>query len=971
FLQECLRLEGRGEGRNYPGCARCHQGAADHRCRDCMGGGELLCAPCMRDCHGQLPFHRVEIWRDNTFERTILKSLGVRIQLGHWHDNYQFGFFLMPERRCPLPKPAPDDDFVIIDSHGVHEVGLDFCGCDHRISGEGGLSTVQLLRARLFPATTSNPRTAATFAVLRRFHLLSFESKCATYELEALAVAVSGKPRMNHVLLDTTNKAKPLCGNIQMLKRAVRGHDPGGIAATKPGECALLCPACPQPGRNMEPGWEDAPEERRFLHALFLAMDANFRLKRKDVSTEEKDPGLGKGWVFYCEVEAYMEHVKKHWNYKQEWSRCVAHDAVDKPDREARGTASSGIGAVDCARHNMKRPQAVGDLQLGERYINMDYMFLMSMADSPLVTFFVSYDIVCQWHINIGVRMNHYANEALTIDRVGKYMTFLIPKFHLPAHIEECNLLYSFNLTRDVGRTDGEAPERGWSNTNPLARSTREMGPGSRHDTLDDHFNDWNHKKIIALGYYLRKKMVDAVPEMVETKRALDDMDESVGTKSVQDWTAMAVEWEKDPKAANPFATRRKDEHIAQVRRKLAAEAAAREAAGKENTGAVRSDMHITELVAMGLQVEEQHDQYAYQTRRRVLEADIIAWMDVQVKFFPTLATVRELEDAARARAAEAQPIPGISVWDMKLFLPSAIVAASWAKEVACKDDILDYEYQLRVGEANESLYEVRRLLLVRTHLYKLKDTQSRGVRANTRSGDKIAALNDRINRTAAQYRVARTALVSLGRVLKKNDWEWTLQELKEEDVRGLPRALARLDKAPRELSWIWINRGGKHEPGDEAAMNEAVQIEWAKARAWCMRWREEVDLLEMEMRRVQHFLLWRADWWKEQIGRRGLDNGPQLEGETAYALRQSALQMRLQAGFLRDWETMPELVWRGRAGELEQEGVVGEQDGQDEGSDDDDEEEGLSSGEEEEPIALLPGREVESTYVDEILTYT
>jgi hypothetical protein len=53
-------------------------------------------------------------------------------------------------------------------------------------------------------------------------------------------------------------------------------------------------------------------------------------------------------------------------------STCVAHDAVDKPDRESLGTASSGIGTVDCARHNMKRPNGVGDLQRGERYAYMD-----------------------------------------------------------------------------------------------------------------------------------------------------------------------------------------------------------------------------------------------------------------------------------------------------------------------------------------------------------------------------------------------------------------------------------------------------------------------------------------------------------------------------------------------------------------------------------------------------------------------
>jgi hypothetical protein len=50
-------------------------------------------------------------------------------------------------------------------------------------------------------------------------------------------------------------------------------------------------------------------------------MDANFRLKRKDVSSEEKDPGLGRGWAFFCEVNAYMAHVKENWGQVQEVSR--------------------------------------------------------------------------------------------------------------------------------------------------------------------------------------------------------------------------------------------------------------------------------------------------------------------------------------------------------------------------------------------------------------------------------------------------------------------------------------------------------------------------------------------------------------------------------------------------------------------------------------------------------------------------
>ncbi|KAG2035191.1 hypothetical protein BDR03DRAFT_803099, partial [Suillus americanus] len=58
---------------------------------------------------------------------------------------------------------------------------------------------------------------------------------------------------------------------------------------------------------------------------------------------------------------------------------------------------------------------------------------------------------------------------------------FLIPKFHLPAHITSCQIKFSFNFIKGVGRTDGEAPERGWADINPITTSTHEMGPRSRH----------------------------------------------------------------------------------------------------------------------------------------------------------------------------------------------------------------------------------------------------------------------------------------------------------------------------------------------------------------------------------------------------------------------------------------------------------------------------------------------------------
>ena len=140
---------------------------------------------------------------------------------------------------------------------------------------------MQLLRARLWAATTTNPRTASTFSVLRRYHLLSFEAKCAALEFyQSLARATDNlhykkeKVRLYsaqdpthlmcfqdryHEFLRMTRQWR----HVQMLKRAGRGHDPTGIAGTKVGECALLCPACPQPGMNLPPDWAEAPDDKQ------------------------------------------------------------------------------------------------------------------------------------------------------------------------------------------------------------------------------------------------------------------------------------------------------------------------------------------------------------------------------------------------------------------------------------------------------------------------------------------------------------------------------------------------------------------------------------------------------------------------------------------------------------------------------------------------------------------------------------
>ncbi|KAJ6483366.1 hypothetical protein C8R45DRAFT_784784, partial [Mycena sanguinolenta] len=107
-----------------------------------------------------------------------------------------------------------------------------------------------------------------------------------------------------------------------------------------------------------------------------------------------------------------------------------------------------------------------------------------------------------------------------------------------------------------------------------------------------------------------------------------------------------------------------------------------------------------------------------------------------------------------------------------------------------------------------------------------------------------------------------------------------------------------------KPMSWIWRVEGSTGEPID-VVDNEALRIEWARTRAKSMRYAEEVDLLQEEMRRVLQFLDWRANWWRSQVGLRTTQqshNEPLAEGHAAYAQKQAGYMAGLRATFAAQW---------------------------------------------------------------------
>ena len=55
-----------------------------------------------------------------------------------------------------------------------------------------------------------------------------------------------------------------------MLKRAGRGHDPAGVAATTQGSLAVEGPACLHEGHNLPENWRWAPMAIMCVYNLFI-----------------------------------------------------------------------------------------------------------------------------------------------------------------------------------------------------------------------------------------------------------------------------------------------------------------------------------------------------------------------------------------------------------------------------------------------------------------------------------------------------------------------------------------------------------------------------------------------------------------------------------------------------------------------------------------------------------------------------
>ncbi|KAJ7248910.1 hypothetical protein B0H12DRAFT_1203047 [Mycena haematopus] len=449
-------------------------------CDDC--GTFLQCRSCVVARHALHPLHRVKEWNGTYWVKTTLKKLGCVYQLGHG------GF--------PCSNATIARDMVVMDTYHIHIISVRYCGCS---TSARDSNLDQLLRNLWYPATTVDPATCATFACLDLFRLLNVigninvKDFVSTLERETDACKVGKVPAFGRMTRQYSF--------LTRLRRAGRAHDPNGVVSTKEGECAVLCWACPHDGKNLPEGWRDVAPQFWYLYLLVLAMDANFRLKNRLRANEHDDPSFGPGWGYLVEEGPYKEHLCGYVGEADicRLVTCIAFAALMQKDtRMTTGLRVSGVGGVVCARHELVRPQGLGDLQKGERYSNMDYIFLSSIIGVGVLWIAISYDIACQWKINLADRMSKLPDHLQMDPAVG--LRFGLPVWHAGAHEKKCQVQNSLSFVEGVGRTDGEGIERTWALLNPLGWATKEMGNGARHDALEDKIDHQNWEKNVGQG---------------------------------------------------------------------------------------------------------------------------------------------------------------------------------------------------------------------------------------------------------------------------------------------------------------------------------------------------------------------------------------------------------------------------------------------------------------------------------------
>ncbi|KAJ7256377.1 hypothetical protein C8J57DRAFT_1235751 [Mycena rebaudengoi] len=350
------------------------------KCYDCTEYA-AACKMCFVAAHFRNPFHWAEVWDNETgfFVRHDISKLDHVFQLGH--------------NGGPCKSPTGERLFAVVDGNGIHSTRLAFCGCREMPPNK----IRQLMRARLFPATTKDPHTAFTVNMLKEFQLHNLKSKKAAYDHLGAIRCLSD----NSFTADISRS-----GQFHSID-TILFHRP-------PGNLLVWCPACPEPGFNSDPNCPKTPPHLRHAYER----NAYFPLDSK-----------------------YQDYLK---------SVPVSTKVVNKQDKKKFKNMAI-TGTVNCQCSHVFILSSV-DLPHAERFANSDYALAMAIRNHKPTDDFTfklqfeindvdeaaTYDIACANIVNLENRFEkHFPDQLENIK-----MQWGVPALHVQGHQDSCTYLF-------------------------------------------------------------------------------------------------------------------------------------------------------------------------------------------------------------------------------------------------------------------------------------------------------------------------------------------------------------------------------------------------------------------------------------------------------------------------------------------------------------------------------------------------
>lgn len=212
--------------------------------------------------------------------------------------------------------------------------------------------------------------------------------------------------------------------------------------------------------------------------------------------------------------------------------------------------------------------------------------------------------------------------------------------------------------------------------------------------------------------------------------------------------------------------------------------------------------------------------------------------------------------------------------------LPSSIPPLVLLQQHRHISGLLDHEYQLREGLANDALEQVREVLIQMAWQIRFDVHPTSGNRQTTRARNGVHLLQQDLWKYRRIYNHNRSRMIAVKGFVSADTSErypaLTKEDCKTSAITADPNAPGQSSHA---LPWFWTQIGSGDNKGEYMAecnvisvcafpskldrIFEVYRLHWLRTRARMHRWREELLLTKYEMQWTVRFFMHMARLWQ------------------------------------------------------------------------------------------------------------